>query len=124
MKAPKDGVCVVRAIRDRRQDLFASIGRVGGAMYESSTLQASDDAGDGARRDSGQRRERAAGHRPAFAQQIVTLEIRGTESHALGEGMVKQHRGGAQSPHVAADDAADQLVAFPRLNQETSSIFA
>jgi len=61
-------------------------------------------------RTGGQVRDRgqvAAGHRPAFAQQVEALVIRWTQTQPLGDRLMKQHDRDA----VSADKPPDDLIA-------------
>lgn len=116
-----DAVC---RVGERREYLLAAVFGVANASHEAGTLEPGDDACDGARRQTGQPGQMTARQSALLAEQVIALEISRPEAQTPGEGMVKEHRRGAEPAHALAGDCPHEPTSCYRPRHKTSSYIA
>ena len=92
------------------EDLLTPVVRVRFTAQVSGPHQPRHHTSDRATGQVSNRGQVAAGHGPALAQQVEALVIRWTQTQALRDRVVKQHRRNAVSAHQPSDDLFGQLT--------------
>jgi len=106
----EDVVKITHVLGHRMKELLAPVVRIWFPTEKPSLLKSIDHACDCTAGQAGDRSQCAAGPHSTFTQQIETFVIRRPQTEPLCDRVMKQHGGGAVSPHELPSDLLNHLV--------------